>query len=109
MRAKKGTRMATATELLLVDLLTSGSATLTFSLALRPARWEDAGFSQRIRNVTNDIRFADTKRLKRMKRGRYVTSAGEDGGNEGGDDGDDGKWKRPSCWLIMVMWRGRRG
>lgn len=36
MRAKKGTRMATATELLLVEPFASGSASVTFSLRLKP-------------------------------------------------------------------------
>lgn len=38
MRAKKGTRIATATELLLVEPLVSGSESVTFSLTLKPAR-----------------------------------------------------------------------
>lgn len=37
MRAKKGTRIATATELLLVEPLVSGSVSVTFSLILKPA------------------------------------------------------------------------
>lgn len=40
MRAKKGTRMATATELLLVEPLVSGSVSVTFSLTLKPATWQ---------------------------------------------------------------------
>lgn len=36
MRAKKGTRIATATELLLVEPLVSGSVSVTFSLTLKP-------------------------------------------------------------------------
>lgn len=38
MRAKKGTRIATATELLLVEPLVSGSVSVTFSLTLKPGR-----------------------------------------------------------------------
>ena len=38
MRAKKGTRIATATELLLVEALVSGSVSVIFSLTLKPAR-----------------------------------------------------------------------
>lgn len=36
MRAKKGTRIATATELLLVEPLVSGSERVIFSLRLKP-------------------------------------------------------------------------
>lgn len=36
MRAKKGTRIATATELLLVEPLVSGSVSVIFSLTLKP-------------------------------------------------------------------------
>lgn len=45
MRAKKGTRIATATELLFVEPLVSGSASVTFSLRLIPARSETITFS----------------------------------------------------------------
>lgn len=38
MRAKKGTRIATATELLLEEPLVSGSLSVTFSLTLKPVR-----------------------------------------------------------------------
>lgn len=38
MRAKKGTRIATATELLLVEPLDSGSVSVIFSLTLKPGR-----------------------------------------------------------------------
>lgn len=36
MRAKKGTRIATATELLFVEPLVSGSVTVKFSFTLKP-------------------------------------------------------------------------
>lgn len=52
MRAKKGTRIATATELLLVEPLVSGSVSVTFSLTLKPGR-KNIIFTQRIYKIDN--------------------------------------------------------
>ena len=52
MRAKKGTRIATATELLLVEPLVSGSASVTFSLTLKPGR-KKSTFNKIIPKIEN--------------------------------------------------------
>lgn len=95
MRAKKGTRIATATELLFVETLVSGSVSVMFSLTLKPGK-KNIAFTQRICKIFNMLYFiyrfkkqmAQTDRQNGIIE-RYVSSAGgddDDDDNEGDED-----------------------
>lgn len=70
MRAKKGTRIATATELLLVEPLVSGSVSVMFSLSVKPTERQTFHVQSSMCNIL--WMQAQTMQLKQWKKDTYL-------------------------------------